>query len=136
MSKSHDSLLLPRNQSTQKTTTMSKALRLPRTLLIDIKPLQSPPPVTQKPTLDHQKTRFRLRLSQKVITKPENAHGTTTRVHSRRAPAPAHQILRACAVEMHFEDLKVNECTVNSSELAANGCEHLDQAPVLNRHIP
>ena len=41
---------------------------------------------------------------------------TTTRAQSRRAPAPAHQILRACAVEMHFEDLDVNECTINGSD--------------------
>ena len=56
---------------------------------------------------------------------PKNVHGTTTRVQSRRAPARAQQILRACAVEMHFEDLEVNECIVNSSELARHADEHL-----------
>ena len=35
---------------------------------------------------------------------------------------------------MHFEDLEVNECTVNSSDLAAGGCEHLNQTPVLNSY--
>ena len=35
---------------------------------------------------------------------------------------------------MHFEYLEVNECTVNSRELAANANEHLDQTPVLNYH--
>ena len=69
-------------------------------------------------------TRFPLRLPRKVITKSENAHGTTTRAQSRRVPAPAHQILRACAVDMHFEDLEVNECTVSSSELARRPDEH------------
>ena len=36
---------------------------------------------------------------------------------------------------MHFEDLEVNdnECTAHNNELAANGCEHLDQTPVLNQ---
>ena len=37
-----------------------------------------------------------------------NVHGTAMRAQSRRAPAPVHQILRACAVEMHFKDLKVS----------------------------
>ena len=50
----------------------------------------------------------------------------TAPAQSPRAPAQAHQILQACALEMHFEDLEVNECTVNSSELAGHGCEHLD----------
>ena len=35
---------------------------------------------------------------------------------------------------MHFEDLEVNECTVNSSELAGHADEHLDQTPVLNNY--
>ena len=35
------------------------------------------------------------------------------------------QILRACAVKMHFEDLEVKECTVNSSEIAVRPDEHL-----------
>ena len=34
----------------------------------------------------------------------------------------ATQILRACTVEMHFEDFKRRECTVHSSELAGHGC--------------
>ena len=33
-------------------------------------------------------TRFPLRLPRKVITKPENVHGTTTRAQPRRALAP------------------------------------------------
>ena len=51
-------------------------------------------------TLDHQNTRFPLRLPPKVTTMSENAHGTTTRAQSRQAPAPANQILRACAVKI------------------------------------
>ena len=65
----------------------------------------------EKSTLDHQKRRFSLHLPRKVTTKSEHGHSTTTtRAQSRRAPARAQPILRACAVEMHFEDLQVNEC--------------------------
>ena len=48
----------------------------------------------------------------------ENAHSATTRAQSRQPPATPTQILRARAVEMHFEDSERHECTVNSSELA------------------
>ena len=51
----------------------------------------------------------------------ENAHGTTTRAQWLEAPAGGTQTLRACAVEMHFEDFESNECAVNSSELAGHG---------------
>ena len=74
----------------------------------------------EKSTLKHQNTRFPLRLPRKVTTMYENAHGTTTRAQSREALAPATQISRACAVEMHFEDFERHECTVNSSELASH----------------
>ena len=52
--------------------------------------------------------------------------------HSCGAPAAAKQILRACAVEMHFEDFERRECTVNSSELAGHGCAtpRLDTGPL------
>ena len=74
----------------------------------------------EKSTLDHQSARFPLRLPRKVITMCENVHGASTRAQSRQALAAATQILRACAVEMHFEDFKRHECTVNSSELAVD----------------
>ena len=64
------------------------------------------------------------RLPRKVTTKSKNVQGTTTTAQSKNTPVPAHQVLRACAVEMHFEDFEVNECTVNGSELAAHGCEN------------
>ena len=51
----------------------------------------------------------------------QNAHGTTTRAQSREAPAADTQILRACAVEVHIDDIENHECTVNSSELAVHG---------------
>ena len=51
----------------------------------------------------------------------ENEHGTTTRAQSLEAPAAGPQILRACAVEMHIDDVERHECTVNSSELAGHG---------------
>ena len=41
----------------------------------------------------------------------ENVHGATTRAQSRQAPAPAHQILRACTVERHFNDFARHEDT-------------------------
>ena len=50
----------------------------------------------------------------------ENAHSTTTRAQSLEAPAADTQIQRACAVEMHIDDVERHECTVNSSELAAH----------------
>ena len=58
-----------------------------------------------------------MRLPRKVTTMSENVHVATTRAQSREAPAVDTQILRPCAVEMHFEDFKRHECTVNSSEL-------------------
>ena len=41
----------------------------------------------EKSTLEHQNTRFPLRLPRKVTTMCENAHGTTTRAQSLQAPA-------------------------------------------------
>ena len=74
----------------------------------------------ERSTLEHQNTRFPLRLPRKVTTMCENGHGTTTRAQSLEAPAAATQTLRACAVEMHIDDVERHECTVNSSELAAH----------------
>ena len=51
----------------------------------------------------------------------ENVHGTTTKAQSLEAPAAGPQIVRACAVEMHFEDFERYECTANNSELAGHG---------------
>ena len=76
----------------------------------------------EKSILKHQNTRFPLRLPRKVTTMCENAHGTTTRAQSLEAPARGTQTLRACAVEMHIDDVERHECTVNSNELAGHGC--------------
>ena len=57
----------------------------------------------------------------------ENAHGTTTRV--LEAPAAGPQILRACAVEVHMDDVERHECTVNSNELAVPA-----RAPQRSKH--
>ena len=61
----------------------------------------APVPCTchEKSLLEHQNTRFPLRLPRKVITMCENA---TTRAQLLEAPTAATQILRACAVEMHI----------------------------------
>ena len=48
----------------------------------------------------------------------ENARGTTTRAQSLEAPAANTQIQRACAVEVHIDDVERHECTANSNELA------------------
>ena len=53
---------------------------------------------------------------------------------SRRAPARTHQILRACGVDIHFEDFEANECTVNSIELAGLADTPLQSNPGLNRY--
>ena len=68
--------------------------------------------------MEHQSTRFPLRLPRKVITMCENARGTTTRAQSLEAPAANTQIQRACAVEVHIDDVERHECTANSNELA------------------
>ena len=66
------------------------------------------------------RTLFPLRLPRRVTTMHENAHGATTRAQSLEAPAAGPQILRACAVEMHIDDVERHECTVNSSKLAGH----------------
>ena len=84
----------------------------------------SPPiPCTchEKSTSEHQTTRFPLRLPRKLTAVYQNAHGATTRARSVEAPAAGPQILRACAVEVHMDDVERHECTVNSNELAVHG---------------
>ena len=99
------------------TTTMSKVLHLPRNLYIDIKPLRSPAPVT-KSTLDQ--------VSVASATKGDHHVRKCARHHNESAVSKStQQILRACAVEVHFEDLEVNECTVTRSELTGRPDESL-----------
>ena len=50
----------------------------------------------------------------------QNAQCTTTRAQSLEAPAAGRQILRACAVEVHIDDVENNECTVKSNEFAGH----------------
>ena len=45
------------------------------------------------------------------------------------APAADTQILRACAVEVHMNDVERHECAVNSNELAVHG-----RAPQRSKH--
>ena len=84
---------------------------------------EAPIPCTchEKSAFNHENTRFLLRLPRKVTTMCENAHGTTTRAQSLEAPAADTQIQRACAVEMHVDDLERHECIVNSRGLAGHG---------------
>ena len=44
---------------------------------------------------------------------------------NKSAPAPAQQILRPGAIEMHCEDLEVNECIANSGKFAGHADQHL-----------
>ena len=109
--KSHGSLYRSRTESASKITTISKTMRLPRSLHFEVTPLRSLAHVTKSRMWTPQNTRFPLRLRRKVTTLPKNAHGTTTRGQWRQAPATDTQILRACAVEMHFEDFERHEQT-------------------------
>ena len=83
----------------------------------------------EKSTLEHQSTRFPLRLPRKVTTMCENVHGTTMRAQSPEAPAANTQIQRACAVKVHMDDVERHECTVNSNELAVHA-----RAPQRSKH--
>ena len=53
-----------------------------------------------------------------MCTAPQREH---SRGKAALARARAHQGVQACAVEVHF-GTEVNECAVNSSEIAAHGC--------------
>ena len=63
----------------------------------------------EKSTLEHRNTRFPWRLPLKVTTVYQNAHGAATRMQSLEAPAAGRQILRACAVEVHIDDIENHE---------------------------
>ena len=70
---------LPRNQGTPKTSTFSKALRLPRNLHIEVNPPKEFLPLPRTLDFRPQKlksTRPPLCLPRKIITKPESLHGT------------------------------------------------------------
>ena len=61
----------------------------------------------EKPTLD-QKTGFPCTCHEKWSPSPKMCKAPQR--EPSLAPNRAHQILRACTVEMHFKDLEVNEC--------------------------
>ena len=94
----------------------------------DVKLLQSPALVTKS------RLRTTKALPQKVSTNSENAHCTTTTGQSRRASTLAHQILRACAVEM-LRTSSINERAVTSSEVAGHAHEHLQLTPTVGPHF-
>ena len=72
----------------------------------EIRARRRSPPCPKCCTGHHQSTRFPLRLPQKMTIVSEHARDTTTRAQSRQAPTAPAQILRACAVEMHFDDFE------------------------------
>ena len=76
-------------------------------------------------TWDHHRGRFPLRWPQIIVTAKSAKARAANEGQAKNAPAPAHQFLRACAVEMHFEDFKVNECTVDSNDLPVESAGHL-----------
>ena len=103
-------LHLSRNLSSSTICAMSKVLRLPRNLHFEVKPLRSLLPVT-KSRLGTTKTRG--------FPCACHHHDRKCARHHNESAAPT-QILRACAVEMHFEDFERHECAVNSNELAGH----------------
>ena len=106
---------LSRNLISSTITTMSKALHLPRKLHFKIEQLRS------LADFEARKHEVSLAPATKSAIMCGNAHGATTRAQSLEAPAVGAQTLRACAVEMHIDDVERHECTVNSSELAGHG---------------
>ena len=70
----------------------------------------------EKSTLDHPEVSLApATTSDHHVRKCARHRNESTVVTSTRR---GNQILRACAVEMHFEHFEKHECTVNSSELA------------------
>ena len=90
-SKTHGSSHLSRNLGTSKITTTSKVLRLPRNLHFEAKPLRSLAPATKS---DHH------------VRKCARRHNESAVATSGRCGQP---VLRACAIEVHFEDFERHE---------------------------
>ena len=110
-------MYLSRHQSTSKISTMSK-VHAPATKSTSKQNRSDPLRAChEKVDFGHQ-NEVSLAPATQVTTVPKNAHGATTRVQSRQAPAATTQILRACAVDMHFEGSRGMNCTVNSNEVA------------------
>ena len=81
--KSHDSLHLSQNQSTSKSTTVSKVLRLPRSLHFEVKPLRSLAPL---PTSRLWTTKFSLApatTSVRKCARHDNESAVTTSTRRR-----------------------------------------------------
>ena len=115
----HKVLYLSRNLHFE----VHKVLHLPRKLHFEAKHPRSLAPV-RKSRLKAPKHEVPLRLPRKVTTMCENVHGTTTRAQSPEAPAADTQIQRACAVEVHMDDVESHECTVNSNERISRSRPH------------
>ena len=119
MSKSHSSLHLLRSLSSSTITTMSKCCTCHEKCISKLK-IRSLAPATTSRLWSTKARGFPCACHEMYVTMCENAHGTTTRAQSLEAPAADTQILRACAVEMHIDDVERHECTVNSNELAVH----------------
>ena len=109
----HQALCLPRNLQTSHMPKVTVQSAAPATKTA-FRSKATPIPCTchEKATFEHQNTRLPLRLPRKVTTMCENAHGATTRGQLLEAPTAATQIRRACAVEVHMDDVVSHECTL------------------------
>ena len=77
------------------------------------------PPI---PCTCHEKSTLEHEVSLAPATKSDHHVRKCAQRHNESAVARSTKILRACAVDMHFEEFKSHECAVNSSELAGHGC--------------
>ena len=129
VSKSHDSLHLPRNQSMPKTAAIYRACHKVCTSTSNCSDFP-------RMSLNHQNTRCPLHLTRKVITKSK------TRPHLRQAPSRGQLFAQPCAEKLHLEISEQNFCasrhgqnartrvftpTVSSKELwMRQGHQHFD----------
>ena len=114
ISKSHDSLRLSRNLSSLTITAMSKVLHLPRKLHFEGKQLRSLSPVTK--SRPWSTSLAPATKSDPHVRKCARHHNESAVARSTRRGHPD----AACAVEVHMDDVKRHECSVNSSESAAH----------------
>ena len=127
-----DSLHRPRNQSAPESA-MPKALRLPRSLRIEVEPLRSPAPATKSRhgPPKHEASLLR-RPPRKVAPSPKmRTAPQRERSQGQRPLRPT----RFCehAFEMHFEDFEVKKGIANGNEMRYTNASASDQTtPGLN----
>ena len=110
----YDSLHLSRNLSSLTIAVMSKVLHLPRKLSFEVKQLR---PLHLSRKIDFGAPKYEVSLVS--ATKSHHHVRKCTRHHNESVVARSTQILRACAIEMHSDDVERHEYIVNSSELTS-----------------